>query len=419
PEGKQSRHLNTASSHLGSWQRSGNELARLSRSASDRDDRGNNRLSKIECVLGTGMSQNASRDQRLAYSRLGGDEFVMLQGDIKNIGNTHTAAEKLLECFRAPFILDNRELIITASIGIAVFPDDGDNPAELLRNADTAMYHSKEQGRNTYNYFTDSMNKGVSRRLQLEEQLHGALERNEFHLCYQPLVDIKRKAVVAVEALLRWDSSVLGYVSPDEFIPIMEQTGQIVPIGQFVLKEALTMTAKWQDYTPGFRVAVNISPRQFRDPNLLQQIKEALCQSGISGELLELEITEGVLMSGQAYIDETLVALSELGIGIAMDDFGTGYSSLSNLRSYPFDTLKVDRSFINDITVDPADRELVNAAIAMAHGLGLKVVAEGVETEEQLAHLASQGCEFAQGYLFSKPVPPERIPELLGAGGAG
>ncbi|MES9944240.1 MAG: EAL domain-containing protein [Candidatus Thiodiazotropha sp.] len=347
-------------------------------------------------------------------SRLGGDEFIILLGSINSEKEVHPVAEKLLNCFRKAFLLDGRELILTASIGIAIYPNDGDNPAELLRNADTAMYQSKEQGRNTFNYFTRAMNKGVSRRLQLEEQLHGALERGEFRLDYQPILDITSRKMVATEALLRWNSKVLGKINPDEFIPITEQTGQIVSIGQFVIQEALSKTAQWLKLlNRPFRVAINISPRQFRDPNLLQHIKGAMEQTGVPSDSIELEITEGVLMSGHSYIDDTLSELNALGITLAMDDFGTGYSSLSNLRSYPFDILKIDRSFVRDITADPADRELVNATIAMAHGLGLAVVAEGVETEAQLTHLAQHGCDLAQGYLFSTPIPAEELTRLL------
>ncbi|MCU7813434.1 MAG: bifunctional diguanylate cyclase/phosphodiesterase, partial [Candidatus Thiodiazotropha sp. (ex Notomyrtea botanica)] len=323
-------------------------------------------------------------------------------------------AEKLLSSFRKAFLLDGRELILTASIGIAIYPNDGDDPAELLRNADTAMYQSKEQGRNTYNYFTETMNKGVSRRLQLEEQLHGALERGEFELQYQPIVDTLTRNIVAVEALLRWNSSVLGEVKPDEFIPITEQTGQIVSIGQYVIREAFSKVGEWQSVlNKDFKIAINISPRQFRDPNLLQMIGDTSHQFSIPTASIKLEVTEGVLMSGHTYIGDTLKSLNKLGVGIAMDDFGTGYSSLSYLRSYPFDTLKIDRSFVNDITIDPADRELVNAIIAMAHGLGLEVIAEGVETEEQLLHLAEHNCEMAQGYLFSKPVSAKKITQML------
>ncbi len=258
------------------------------------------------------------------------------------------------------------------------------------------------------------MKKDVSRRLTLEEQLHGALARNEFQIHYQPLISIPERTIIGAEALLRWNNPVLGNISPDEFIPITEQTGHIVQIGQYVLTGALAMVAQWQKKSrQEFKIAINLSPRQFRDPNLLQHIEDTLQQSGVSGPSLELEITEGVLMSGDTYIDKILTCLKNLDIDIAMDDFGTGYSSLSYLRTYPFNTLKIDRSFINDMTEDPADRELVNAIIAMAHVLGLKVVAEGVETEEQFAYLVERGCDLAQGYLFSKPVSSEEFSNLI------
>lgn len=346
--------------------------------------------------------------------RLGGDEFIVLLGGLSEPADARPVVENLLNCFRDAFRIDGRELVLTASAGIALYPNDGDNPTELLRNADSAMYHSKEEGRNTYSYFTYAMNQGISRRLALEEQLHGALKRGEFRLCYQPKVEITSNRIIGVEALLRWNNPALGEVMPEEFIPITEQTGLIISIGQFVLSRALEMAAVWQqEYDPQFNIAINLSPRQFRDPNLVTFIKEAIIQSGVSGESLELEITEGVLMSGHAHIEKALADLNDLDVSIAMDDFGTGYSSLSYLRTYPFDVLKIDRSFVNDITVDKADRELVNASIAMAHSLGLKVVAEGVETEEQLALLAAQSCEIAQGYLFSKPVSAEKISEML------
>ncbi len=346
--------------------------------------------------------------------RLGGDEFIMILGGLTDVMNARPAAENLLNRFRTPFNLDGRELILSVSIGISIYPDDGDSTVELLRSADTAMYCSKDQGRNTYNYFTKSMNKDVSRRLMLEEKLHGALERGEFYLCYQPIIEIKNRRVMGCEALLRWNNPVVGNILPDEFIPITEQTGLIVQIGRFVLAETLRMAAKWQNsYSPDFIVAVNLSPRQFRDPQLIDDINNILKVSGIAADSLHLEITEGVLLNGISHTDASLNTLNELGINIVMDDFGTGYSSLNYLRRYPFNTLKIDREFVSDITYDMGDRELVNAAIVMAHSLDLKVVAEGVETEEQLAYLESQGCDYAQGYLFSKPVSPAELTALL------
>lgn len=346
--------------------------------------------------------------------RLGGDEFIVLLGRLSNPVDARRVAENLLEQFRSPFRIDSRELIVTSSVGIAVYPEDGYDPASLLRHADTAMYHAKAHGRNTYRFFTSSMNLAASRRLELEEQLHGALARGELQLHYQPLVAIDSGGMTGTEALLRWSNPYLGEVSPDEFIPIAEQTGLIAPIGQYVLSEALAATARWQQTTgPEFKISVNLSPRQFGNPDLLRHLQASLETSGVSASALELEITEGVLMGAHAHIDETLQTLSELGIGIAMDDFGTGYSSLSYLRRYPFSTLKIDRSFIRDIPQDSADSELVNATIAMARSLSLKVVAEGVETEQQLAHLTKQGCDYAQGYLFSKPVSYERMSAML------
>ncbi len=352
--------------------------------------------------------------------RLGGDEFIILLGGLTEATDASPMVENLLNRFRDSFRIDGRELVLTASIGIAIYPNDGNSPSELLRNADSAMYYSKDEGRNTYSYFTNAMNQNVSRRLALEEQMHGALDRGEFQLHYQPKIDINSRNIIGVEALLRWHNSALGEVSPVEFISIAEQTGLIVPIGEFVLTEALAMTARWQNKCKQtFTVAVNLSPRQFRDPNLIPFIEKAISQSGLTGKSLELEITEGVLMSGHGYIDKALADINALEISIAMDDFGTGYSSLSYLRSYPFDVLKIDRSFINDITVDMADRKLVNAAIAMAHSLGLKVVAEGVETEEQLALLTAQGCEIAQGLLFSMPVSAKEITEMISSANNG
>lgn len=346
--------------------------------------------------------------------RLGGDEFIVLLGGLEDEVDALAVTENLLNGFKHAFRIDGRELILTTSIGIALFPEDGDNASEILRNADSAMYHAKELGRGTYSYFTETMNREVSRRLALEEQIHGALDRGEFELLYQPKIDVSHGRIIGTEALLRWHNPALGEVSPVEFIPIAEQTGLIVPIGRFVLIEALTKTAQWQqNHDPDFQIAVNLSPRQFRDPGLVSFIKEAMEQSSVTSDCLELEITEGVLLAGSSFIDDALGELSEIGVSIAMDDFGTGYSSLSYLRRYPFDVLKIDRSFISDITVDQADRELINAAIAMAHGLNLKVVAEGVETEAQLNHLKEQNCDYAQGYFFSQPVSPEALTMML------
>ncbi|WP_321528743.1 EAL domain-containing protein [Sedimenticola selenatireducens] len=346
--------------------------------------------------------------------RLGGDEFIIMLGGLDEIDRSGRVAEQMLSQFHRPFNLDGRELVLTASLGVAIYPEDGANPAELLRNADTAMYCSKEAGRNTYHYYTESMNQGVARRLLLEEHLRGALMRGEFRLHYQPQIELASGRLIGTEALLRWNNPELGEVSPAEFIPIAEQTGLIVSIGEYVITESLAQLAQWQQMAEQpLRMAVNVSPRQFRDPALVPFIERTIKRTGVPAECLELEITEGVLMSGHSYVDIALSAINRLGVAIAMDDFGTGYSSLSYLRNYPFDILKIDRSFIDDVPMDEADRELVNATIAMAHGLGLKVVAEGVETRGQLDYLKAQRCDYAQGYLFSSAVPGEEIPSLL------
>ena len=347
-------------------------------------------------------------------ARLGGDEFIVITPALENSKEATLTAQRVVDQFRKPFKIDGRELILTSSVGISTFPEDGDSASELLRKADSAMYSSKESGRNTYTCFTECMNRGVSRELALEEQIHGALKREEFRLVYQLQVDIRSGNVIGAEALIRWDNHILGEVPPDEFIPIAEHTGLIIPISQFVITESLRMLTFWQNhYDSSFRMAINLSPRLFRDPNLISFVEQALDISGVSANTVELEVTEGVLMSGHSFIDDALAGLSNLGIRLAMDDFGTGYSSLSYLRRYSFDTLKIDQSFIRDIAISASNRELVNAIIAMAHALGLEVVAEGVETQMQLAFLAKRQCKYAQGYLFNKPLPSTDVTEKL------
>ncbi|MDY6978918.1 MAG: EAL domain-containing protein [Pseudomonadota bacterium] len=346
--------------------------------------------------------------------RLGGDEFIILIGHITDQSALIPIAEKLLERFQEPFSIQNRELVLTASIGISVYPDDGSDSQTLLRYADSAMYSAKEQGRATYTFFTDAMNQKVSRRLSLEEQMNGALERGEFHLHYQPKIEITSGKILGVEALLRWNNPVHGNVSPAEFIPIAEQTGLIVAIGEFVIKQALQfITDCRQKYDASLSIAVNLSPRQFRDPGLIEFISHSIDEFRLPWKALELEITEGVLMIGLGYIEEAIATLNQKGAVLAMDDFGTGYSSLSYLRHFPFDVLKIDRSFVNGISDNTHDLELVNATIAMGHNLGMVVVAEGVETHEQLDILTQHGCDVAQGYYFSKPVPPGELVALL------
>ncbi len=351
-------------------------------------------------------------------ARFGGDEFVILLGGIKKEEEAAVVAEVLIRKMAPPFIVDKREFQVGASIGISIYPDDADSVKAMLRNADTAMYNAKGKGKNTYAYFTTEMNEKLTRHFVLEEEMRQALEREEFSVYYQPKINISNGEIMGAEALLRWNNKTLGNVSPEEFIPVAEQTGLIINIGEFVLRTALKSTAYWQkNYCEEFNIAVNLSPNQFRDVNLIDMIRHAVEQSAVSSQYLELEITEGVLMSGQSSIQDALgLITSELGISLAMDDFGTGYSSLSYLRHYPFDIVKIDQSFIRDITEDIADKELVNASIAMAHGLNLKVVAEGVETREQYEMLKTMGCDLGQGYLFSRPISFEQMTELLANG---
>ncbi len=341
--------------------------------------------------------------------RLGGDEFIILLGGLKGSDKLMSIAESLLDKFREPFRIDDRELILTATIGIALYPQDGEDASTLLRHADSAMFYAKEQGRNNYAFFTPEMNRAAARRLSVEQQMHNALERDEFYLHYQPLYRLQDNQLTGVEALLRWHNPVLGNVAPDEFIPIAEQTGLIVKIGEFVIKTAMQQACQWQQLQPTLHMAINLSPAQFRDAGLSKFIIDKIAQYPMMPDTLELEITEGVLLSGYADTDIILKKLTDMHIRLAMDDFGTGYSSLSYLRRYPFHVLKIDRSFITDIIEDQGDRELVNAVIAMAHGLGIKVVAEGVETDAQRLLLKDMACDYAQGYFFSKPLRAEEI----------
>ncbi|MCL1487770.1 MAG: EAL domain-containing protein [Marinobacter sp.] len=342
--------------------------------------------------------------------RLGGDEFIVLSQALTNGHDAIDIAENLLGIFREPFKIDGRELSLTVSIGIAIYPENGGSASDLLRNADTAMYQAKTLGRNAYSFFTRAMNDITLRRLEIEGYLHYALERDEFEVYYQPKVNIVNGNIIGAEALLRWHNPVLGNVTPDEFIPIAEHTGLIVPIGEYVVQQALDFLGDWQSaHQKNYTIAVNLSPRQFRDKKLIDFIKKSLNNANIKPESLEFEVTEGVLMIGNSYIDGALAELHKLGVKLSMDDFGTGYSSLSYLRKYSFDVLKIDRSFVSGITLKKSDCNLVKATIAMAHSLGLLVVAEGVEMREQLTLLEELGCDLAQGYYFSKPIPAKEL----------
>lgn len=347
-------------------------------------------------------------------ARLGGDEFIVLLSSIKEISDINPVAENILRSFTKPFNIHERELIVSCSIGIATYPMDGIEPSELLRNADSAMYHAKSQGRNCYSFYNDNMNRQISQRLAIEEQLHGALDRGELYVVYQPQFEISSHRLIGAEALIRWNNPALGNVSPSEFIPIAEQSGAISQIGEFVLKEALRSARGWSNNdNDSFRVAVNLSPRQFRNQDLISMIRQKIEKAGVEPKQLELEITEGVLLGAQDFVDETINEIHRLGSFIAMDDFGTGYSSLNYLRRYPFDILKIDQAFVADMTNSEGGAALIKAMVGMAHGLNMKVIAEGIETDDQLELLKEIGCDIGQGYLLGKPMLKEEFSKII------
>jgi len=313
-----------------------------------------------------------------------------------------------------PMLLVGQECRVTASIGIAMFPSDGEDEQMLMKNADSAMYFAKEEGKNNFQFYSTEINSQSLERLTLETNLRRAMERNEFTLNYQAKLDLKSGAITGVEALLRWQNVELGAVSPAKFIPVAEETGLIVHIGRWVLKTACAQNVEWQRQgLPPINMAVNLSVRQFADENLLHDIASILEETGMTPGLLELEITEGMLIHNVERAIQLLTAIKQLGVRLAIDDFGTGYSSLGQLKNFPIDTLKVDRSFIRDLATDSEDKAITSAIIAMGKTLSLTVVAEGVETIEQQTFLRDQACDEMQGYYFSKPIVAEEFAALL------
>ncbi|MBY4675509.1 sensor domain-containing protein [Marinobacterium arenosum] len=346
-------------------------------------------------------------DEQHCVARFGGDEFLVIV-DQADSAQMEELARQLADCLAEPFMVKEHELITTASIGLALYPHDGKDALSLLRNADTAMYQAKLSGKNGFRFFSRHMNKEAEQRLQIEQQLRNAQERQEFSLHYQPVVDFQSGQLVGAEALLRWHNEALGAVGPDTFVPLAESTGLIVPIGEWVLQTACRQAHRWQQlYDESFRIAVNVSPRQFRGDSLLKAVREALAQSGLAPHCLEIEVTEGLLIKNRVETKRVFHELKQMGVRIAIDDFGTGYSSLAYLERFPFNTLKIDKSFVAGLQPDNRRELLVRTIIEMAHGLSLDVVAEGVENLMQVDQLSALGCDFAQGYHFSKPLTPE------------
>jgi diguanylate cyclase (GGDEF)-like protein/PAS domain S-box-containing protein len=349
----------------------------------------------------------------LAFARLGGDEFTALLLGLSRPEHAWAIANRLGDVMRQPFVLEGREVLLTASIGIAMYPDDGIDASKLLKHADTAMYHAKEQGRDNCQFYSASLTQQAVRRMNLANNLRLALNRGEFLLRYQPQFDHKQGRITSVEALIRWQHPQEGLIPPLEFIPLAEEIGLIVPIGEWVLRTACAEAARWNRAGQPLRIAVNLSPLQIKGPGLLAMVSAVLAQSGLPAELLELEITEGTIMQDDGQTLKTLLALRNAGVRIALDDFGTGYSSMSYLKRMPLDNLKIDRSFVMGLPENAEDHAIVRAILSMAKTLGFSVTAEGVETVEQARVLAAMDCDSLQGYYFSRPVCAADIPALL------
>ncbi|HEY6897242.1 MAG TPA: EAL domain-containing protein, partial [Rhodocyclaceae bacterium] len=347
-------------------------------------------------------------------SRLGGDEFVVVLHEVSVIDDVVLVAEKIVGALGPAVVVNSHQLHVTPSIGISVYPDDGEEAMQLMKNADTAMYHAKAQGRNNFQFFTARLNDEATRFFTLENRLRAALEQNELLLHYQPLVDLNRNAVCGLEALVRWVAPEQGMIPPAEFIPVAEETGLIVPLGEWVLHEALRQNRLWQEQgRPLVPISVNLSPRQFRQRGLVDMVRRALEEAGQPPHLLELEITEGTLMQDVEETMERLNELAAMGVKLAIDDFGTGYSSLSYLKRFAVHKLKVDQSFVRDLCEDKEDAAIVTAIIGLARNLGLDILAEGVENDAQLSMLLNYGCVRFQGYYFSRPMAADYADHLF------
>jgi diguanylate cyclase (GGDEF)-like protein/PAS domain S-box-containing protein len=345
--------------------------------------------------------------------RLGGDEFLVVITDLKREEDAIPVAEKIAESISEPFSLEEQVLSVSGSVGISVFPKDGQTPEVLIRNADAAMYLAKDQGRSNYQFFMPSLNKAAFETLAMESGIRKAIRKVEFVLHYQPQVSLTSGEIESVEALIRWKHPELGLLGPDQFISVAEHRGLIVPIGRWVINEGISQARRWKEAGIGRRIAINVSALQFKQKELVDDIAARLREHGVSGDLLEIELTESLFMEDVNAVSKTLSRLRDLGISLAVDDFGTGYSSLSYLKRYPIDKIKIDRSFIRDVPGDPDDVAIALAIINLAHSLDLTVVAEGVENQTQLDFLKGHRCHGIQGFLVTRPLPPDDFQHWL------
>ncbi len=353
-------------------------------------------------------------DQSHNLARLGGDEFTILIPDLDRVENALNVAHRVKDAMRRPFLIDGHEIFVTASIGISLFPEDGDDCDSLLKYADTAMYHAKNCGKNNAKLYSSSLTMQIMSHVKLEVGLRKALKNEELYLLYQPQIEVRTGEIVGVEALVRWRHPERGIISPTEFIPLAEETGLIVPIGEWVLRTACIQARQWQKSTQrSLRMAVNLSAKQFKDENLTQIVVSALADTGLDPRLLELELTEGTLMDDARATMATLEQLRAIGVYLSIDDFGTGYSSMNYLKRFDVRALKIDKSFICGLPQDSENAAITRAIIAMAHGLKMIVVAEGVETDEQLVMLEEYGCDLVQGFYLGHPSPQEAIMQML------
>jgi diguanylate cyclase (GGDEF)-like protein len=370
--------------------------------------------------LGDLLLQNvAERLKRCAreqdtVARLGGDEFLIVLTNVKEIADASVAAERFMHAMTAKFVVQGHSLSISCSVGISMFPEHGTDSEILIKNADAAMYSAKESGRNNFRFFTEDMNAQGVERSTLENGLRLALDKKELFLVYQPQIEIATGRIIGLEALLRWQHPTLGLVPPDKFIRIAENCGLIVPIGEWVLRTACSQVRKWQDEgLPAVSIAINVSAVQFRQEDFCELIRRVLHETSLAPQYLELELTEGLLLANADVTFSVLQELKAMGLTLAIDDFGTGYSNFNYLRQFRVSKLKIDRSFIRDVAVNPDDAAITTAIISMAKSLNLKVIAEGVEDEAQMSFLRAHQCDEIQGYYFSKPLAVDKVADKL------